>query len=346
MDVKDPYLQTFRRSHSDAMAINADLSGGGVERVLDRHGVNLEEVDILIGGPPCKGFSTVGDRRVDDPRNNMVMVFANAVKTMKPPAFLMENVPGMASMKDEQGNLVVNELKKVFKEIGYETSNKLVQSVKFGVPQRRERLIFVGVRGDIDASFSFPKPTHFPKSSLEVQVNDGKRYLHVRDAISDLPSLASGEEATSYQSNPQTPYQKKMRRGAQRVTNHIAPDHSDTVLKRIRALEQGENHADLPEDLKLDSGYPNIYGRLEWDQPADTITANFGAVSAPGRFIHPKDHRGLTVREGARLQSFPDRVKFYGPRTLQYKQVGNAVPPLLAEKLAMELKETLRRGDK
>jgi DNA (cytosine-5)-methyltransferase 1 len=242
----------------------------------------------------------------------------------------------MKTMKNGVGEFVVNEIKNDFKNIGYLVENKILPAVNFGVPQKRERLIFLGYRKDLNKKPEFPRETHGDIDAL----NDNKLPLiTVEDAISDLPSLNPGEsyENKTYPNNPNNDYQKRLRGTNKILFNHKAPNHSEYMIERIKRVPQGGNHKDLPDKYKLKKGYSNIYGRLSLNKPADTITANCGCVSAPGRFIHPKDNRAITVREAARLQSFRDDFKFFGSINSQYKQVGNAVPPILAENLAKKI---------
>ncbi|MEM2146103.1 MAG: DNA cytosine methyltransferase [Candidatus Jordarchaeaceae archaeon] len=343
IDIEKSFLNSFKNAHPNAIAIKEDLNKNKLRKVLKNHEVNVREIQIVIGGPPCQGFSTVGNRMIDDPRNNLVREFARAVNELKPLIFLMENVPGLASMKNGIGEFIVDELLKLFESIGYKTDYNLLTAADYGVPQLRKRLFFVGIRNDLDVTFSWPEKTHFPKNFSHSQNTKGKSYITVREAISDLPSMNAGEEKTQYVSPPLTEYQKWAREGNTKLCNHRTPNHSKIVLERIQNIPPGGNHSTLPEKLKLKSGYPNIYGRLKWDEPADTITGNFGCASAPGRFIHPKDNRVLSVREGARLQSFPDKIVFFGSLSQQYKQVGNAVPPLLSKAIASSIKLSLEK---
>jgi DNA (cytosine-5)-methyltransferase 1 len=344
IDNEECFLKTFKNAHPNAIAIKEDLSKNKVKEILEKYGINTEEIDVIIGGPPCQGFSTVGNRMIDDPRNKLVKIFAMAIKELRPPIFLMENVPGLASMKNKIGQFVVDELLEMFEKIGYNTTYKLLTAADYGVPQFRKRLFFVGTRKDLNILFSWPKPTHFPKSSLHSHIC-GKIYVTTWEAISDLPGIKAGETSNCYISKPLSEYQEWARKGSKKLTNHACPKHTKQVLERIKNIPPGGNHSNLPEYLKLKGGYPNIYGRLTWDSPADTITGNFGCVSAPGRFIHPRDDRVLSVREGARLQSFPDKIEFFGSLTQQYKQVGNAVPPLLAKAVAVEILNALKGGN-
>ena len=192
----------------------------------------------------------------------------------------------------------------------------------------RKRIFFVGIRKDFEYNFEFPNPTF-------------NTYLTVGDAISDLGVIDSGEMSHNYELNPQNDYQELLRCKSTSIYNHRAPNHSSVVLDRIKNIPQGGNHNDLPSQLKLKKGYSNIYGKLSENKPADTITGNCGCASAPGRFLHPTQNRVITVREAARLQSFPDFVIFRGNQAMQYKQVGNAVPPLLSKAVARNIKKSL-----
>lgn len=342
IDVEESFLKAFEKAHPNAVGINEDLKKDRVREMLKSRGVDVENLQVVIGGPPCQGFSTAGNRMIDDQRNVLVREFARAIDELKPRIFLMENVPGLASMKNGVGELAVDELLKVFKDMGYKTYLNTLTAADYGIPQLRKRLFFVGIRDDIKQSFSWPKRTHFPKDTLVSFGAEGSTYITVKEALSDLPAMRDGEEKTTYETPPQTPYQRWAREGSEKLRNHKTPGHSDLVLERIRSIPPGGDHSDLPERLKLTSGYPNIYGKLVWNKPAGTITGNFGCASAPGKFLHPKDDRVLSVREGARLQSFPDRVKFFGSQSQQYKQVGNAVPPLLAKAVAESVKLAIK----
>lgn len=340
IDKEEDFIKSFNSSHPGAKTLVADLSSKDAADLIKSQGLDKEDVDIIIGGPPCQGFSTVGDRKEEDQRNELVREFAHAVDRLEPDLFLMENVTGLKSMKDGNGNLVIEELRKLFKKAGYSITYRVLKAADYGVPQKRKRLFIVGKPEDID-SFEWPDPTHTSEGSIQAHTGDLKTYLTVDKAIGDLPNLEAGETINNYDSEPSNEYQKWARKDSDKLANHSTPNHSETVLERLRNIGQGENHGDLPESLQLSSGYSNIYGRLENNKPADTITGNFGCVSAPGRFIHPEDDRALTVREGARLQSFPDKYRFFGNQSDQYKQVGNAVPPLMAKAVAESIKKDL-----
>lgn len=340
IDKDEEFIKAFDENHCHADAIVADLAEKSALELIKSRGVSSEDVDIIIGGPPCQGFSTVGDRAEEDDRNDLVREFAKAIDELNPNAFLMENVTGLRSMENEEGNLVIEELRKLFEDYEYKIKFKVLKATDYGVPQRRKRLFIVGIEQDI-GEFEWPKPTHASRNSIEAHSNNKQTYITVEDAIDDLPSLEAGEQKKNYEKDSLTNYQEKMRKDQNILHDHKAPNHSDKVLERLRNIPQGGNHSDLPEQLQLNSGYSNIYGKLNPKQPANTITGNFGCVSAPGKFIHPEDNRALTVREGARLQSFPDNYNFYGNKTKKYKQVGNAVPPLLAQAIAEQIEKLI-----
>ncbi len=340
-EIEPNFLKTYENSHPHAIGFNNDLNKIDVKSLLENNKIYADEIDVIIGGPPCQGFSTVGNRMIDDPRNNLVRIFADIVNSIKPKMFLMENVSGLASMKNGQGELIKDELIDIFHEIGYNVKSKVLLAADYGVPQLRKRIFFVGIKKKYNYNFKFPTPTHHDKTSLLSFGDSSNTYLTVKDAISDLPVIESKESANVYDKEPLNDYQAYCRGNMTKLFNHTAPKHSELVIERIKNIPQGGNHGDLPEELKLKKGYPNIYGRLHENKPADTITGNCGCASAPGRFLHPTSNRVITVREACRLQSIPDFIEFKGNNSQQYKQVGNAVPPLLAKAIAIEMKKSI-----
>ena len=307
--------------------------------------VNGKEVEGIIGGPPCIGFSTVGNRRPDDPRNMLVFFFIEWVEYFKPRFFVMENVKGILTMGRGQ---VVEKIKKMYSEIGYKVNMQVLLAAEYGVPQLRERVFFIGTKDNSVQNLKIKKTnqkeaTHeapYEKSSLPP-------FLKVKDALSDILDIAPLNKSNrkklvnDYNEPPKTKYQEYLRKKSDKLYDHVAPKHSDKVIERIAQIEQGKNHASLQKKYQLKGGYPNIYGRLHLNKPADTITGNCGCVSAPGRFIHPTKNRAISVREAARLQSFPDNYRFFGSMRDRYKQIGNAVPPLLAYAIAEAIKKVL-----
>lgn len=347
LDVNKPMIQTFAVNHPGARAIVGDINAisagdlvGGTASAGGEPGQEVGEnhqVHVVVGGPPCQGFSTVGDRFAADPRNRLFYQFLRVVSALTPTAVLMENVPGLLSMK---GGQVSDIIRHELASRGYRVAVKRLLATNFGVPQKRERVFFLGLSGAVPASVDPEEvlPERGPDAA------DGGSPITVAEAIGDLPPLGPGEGClvSEYAGAPTTSYQRAMRARATALFNHVSSRHSALVLRRINALAEGQNHQDLPAELQLQSGYPNIYGRLWRDRPSDVITGNYGCVSAPGRFIHPTQPRVLSVREGARLQSFPDDFLVVGSsKSIRYKQVGNAVPPLLARAIARAIARIL-----
>ncbi len=335
-DIDQDMIASFNINHPNAHGISGDINTLNAEKLVESSGASVKEVDLIIGGPPCQGFSTVGNRRSDDPRNKLFYEFVRIVEETEPKVFVMENVTGLLTM---QGGKVRELIIDEFEKIGFNISYKILNSEDYGVPQKRRRVFFVGHKIP-KKDFKFPNPTHeikkkeFQKTLIESNL---EKTPSVWDAIGDLPSLNAGDTALSYPIEPFTEFQRYLRDGQNELLEHRAPEHSKIMIERMKNIKQGQNHSSLPKELQLKSGYPNIYGRLIANEPADTITGNCGCISAPGRFIHPFDNRVITVREAARLQSFKDSKKFVGPQNKKYKQVGNAVPPLMARALALEI---------
>ena len=328
-----------------------DITDDIIEQYVDG-----KEVDVIIGGPPCQSFSTVGQRQYDD-RAKLSNQYLRILEKIKPKAFLFENVKGILSMSeifykldadgkmmyqdvkrhrgsveftrkepiiDHYGDLVMNKLTEEFNRIGYKTVFKTMLASDFGVPQSRERVFIIGIRNDLDIKWEYPK-------------GNGPLYS-IYQAISDLPPVGEGQEACEYTMEPQNEYQQLMRKGSDKITEHYCGIYGDKIRTVIQNVEEGEGKNDFNRKVKeglvdekyyLTSGYGNTYGRLERDKPSTTITNNLATPSAL-RCIHYEQDRALTPREGARIQSFPDWYCFEGTRTDVARQVGNAVPPLMA----------------
>lgn len=319
----DPNIsKAYSLNHPSVMMVNEDI------KKLDDDFFNKklkEKIDLVVGGPPCQSYSTLGKRRMDD-RANLFKEYCRVLRILKPKAFIFENVSGLLSM--QKGELI-KIIEKEFNELGYSIKSKLLNAVDFGVPQYRERIIIVGVLGSNE--FEYPHPMFFdPK--------EGKKpfYRTVADALSDLPALKSGEEKQFYASDPQNDYQEFLRSNSNILLNNNAPKNGTALVKLMEALPDGGTKEDLPTSLRPKSGYGNTYAKMWWNKPAPTITRNFGTPSS-SRCIHPRDSRALSTREGARLQSFPDDYKFYGSRAKENLEIGNAVPPLLSIALADQI---------
>lgn len=294
-------------------------------------GLKKGELDCLIGGPPCQGFSTKGNRVLDDPRNILFRYFVCYVNVMKPKVVLIENVPPILTLGN---NRFRDEICRLFEEIGYKTSYKNLMAADYGVPQKRRRAFFMALKDHKEPLF--PPPTH-AANCRKNNNNDLNPYATVKEAIGDLPRLAIGQRIEHYTKLPFSPYQKLMQKGQIRLYNHEAKIQNEKNIERMRYLKQGQSMKDLPKCLQAKSGFSQAYGRLSNNKPSCTITANMHNLGS-GRYIHPNQNRGITVREAARLQSFDDEFIFYGTILSQYSQVGNAVPPLLAKAIAKEIK--------
>ena len=300
-------IKTYRNNFSGHPASEEDLCGLNESKLRD---IVNESPDWIVGGPPCQGFSTVGRRERDDPRNQLVQQFARIVSVLEPRGILVENVVGLRDMD------FVESVSKLFQDIGYHITSVVVRAADYGVPQLRHRLFFVGRRAV--GRFVPPKPLHQPDS-----------YVTVWDAISDLPELLPGEESDSYASEPMTAYQRRLRRGSKYLQGHVASNHPDHLVKAISFIPDGGNRQHIPKQFQPASGFHNSYSRLHSGSPAVAVTQNMGKPSGT-RCIHPFQNRGLTAREGARLQGFPDVFHFSCGVTSQRLQIANAVSPILA----------------
>ena len=301
--------------------------------------VTIPHVDVVIGGPPCQSFSLAGKRDVEDERGQLVWRYIQIIEHIEPKAFVFENVTGLLSAKNAKGEKVIELLKSAFIEIGYSISTKVVNTADYGIPQKRKRVIIVGLRNR--EFFEFPAATHCEDGS------NLKRYVSVEEALGDLPLAVSEEkETTKYLVEPQSEYQKIMR-GKGEITEHIIPQMSELDKYIISHVKPGGNYMDVPADvnsarirrLQRDGGHTTCYGRLRPDAPSYTINTYFNRPNV-GCNIHYSADRLITVREALRLQSFPDSYKLVSS-SKQGKNliVGNAVPPILAEIIAQKLKE-------
>jgi DNA (cytosine-5)-methyltransferase 1 len=291
------------------------------------------ELDCLVGGPPCQGFSAKGNMAIEDPRNILFRHFIRFVEVMAPKVVLIENVPPILTLGN---NKFRDEICSLFEKISYRTFYKNLMAADYGVPQKRRRAFFIALK---DHKIPlFPAPTHTAKRKSKNNIL--LPYVTVGEAIADLPSLKIGKRADNYAKRPFSDYQKLMHEGQDKLYNHEAKIQNEVNKERMRHLKQGQSMKDLPKCLQAKSGFSQAYGRLSKNRPACTITANMHNLGS-GRYMHPTQNRGITVREAARLQSFDDRFIFYGSVYSQCGQVGNAVPPFLAKAIALEIKDNL-----
>lgn len=310
---------------------------------LDNHAIEYSNVDLVIGGPPCQSFSTVGRRQYDE-RATMYREYRRMLSFLQPKVFLFENVTGLLTMKNDNGEPVLEDIRREFGDFSdfeidltYEIRETVLNSKHFGVPQNRERVFLLGIRSDLELEQNW----EFPEQQLLFDDD----FLTLEDAIGDLPTLGNGEKKEDYEGIPYTPYQSLMRRNSSVLTHHTNGLNGEKMLRIMETVIPGEGKKyinELVESGQLDpkyyltSGYNNTYGKLWWDRPSSTITNNLSTPSSL-RCIHPIQNRALTPREGARIQSFPDTFQFVGSKESINSQIGNAVPPLLAMVMAQEI---------
>ncbi len=330
VDNDEPSLKTYEHNIEGALALNEDLYDEEASIKDIENNIGDNEVDVIIAGPPCQGFSLTGCRNLSDTRNKLYLAVVHAVEYFKPTAFLIENVPGMATLYKGK---VKEQILTTFEELGYATSvtQKPLLATDYGVPQNRRRMFFVGFRRDLGYDyFEFPKPILKPNE-----------YITCGEAISDLPSLEKelGENISYYDKDPTSEYQKKMRGNSNILYNHVGTKHTEEVKWVISQVPEGGNHKDLPKGVGESRKFNEAWTRYHSKKPSKTIDTGHR------NHFHYKYNRVPTVRENARLQSFPDNFEFLGTKTQQNRQVGNAVPPLLAQVLGECMAEHIEKGN-
>ncbi len=353
--------QTLQKNHSDTRVITSDI-----QRVTNSwiRGNIESNPDIIIGGPPCQGFSQAGPARKDpkDPRNSLFREFLRFVRVLNPETAILENVPGLLKAVTSAGKPVPEVITAEFEKLGFDVSILILDAHRYGVPQIRRRVFFVASQSN--SSTLPPIPTHGdPDGDLFRQPR--LPLVTVRDAISDLPIVDVGDadDGLPYATPPIHPFQKVMRKAAPAlIANHHPMRHTARMIERFRSISPGQSQSDAPPEhaprrrMRSETAvasYDQNNRRMHWDRPCHTIAASFYA-----NFLHPELHRNFTPREGARIQSFPDRYVFCGKPTVvssklleregrtaerylsQYNQIGNAVPPLLG---AAVLRQVLRK---
>ena len=324
--------------------------------------------DVIIGGPPCQGFSIAGPNKdPKDPRNSLFKNFAQWVDAFKPKVFVMENVHGILSRKNERGERVINIIIDTFQKIGYKVLSWELNAANYGVPQNRERVFIVGSRyGHV---ISPPAITHYIQNDIKKlngNIDTLKPAITVIEAIGDLPKLNAndGKEISTFKSKPKSEFQKGIRDSNDILYNHVTMAHTKRIVERYKKILKGYSLEEIPKELRVrkrngngdisKSKYHSNYRHLKSNMVSFTIPASFYS-----NFVHPNQPRNITSREAARLQSFPDSYVFKGKRTQisskllkqlgkedenflsQYNQIGNAVPPLLAKVVASRIYEYL-----
>lgn len=309
-------LETFELNHKGSKSICGDITQITYEEHI-KPLLGGKQIDVIIGGPPCQGMSLSGPRKFDDPRNRLYLSYIRLVKEIQPKAFVIENVPGLVGLF---GGQIKDSIIEEFTEMGYHIEYKILCSADYGVPQSRRRVVFVGTKV---GSFEYPAAN--------------PNIVTCSMALSDLPALEDeiGEEVSEYTALPQNYYQQLMRKRSNVVLNHVAARHSDKVKKIIALVPDGGNYKDLPEKYRESRNFHVAWTRFASNKPAPTIDTGHR------HHFHYQYNRVPTVRECARLQSFPDDFKFLGNKTQQFRQVGNAVPPLMAQAIAEQVKKML-----
>mgnify|MGYP001598331634 CR=1 FL=1 len=318
-------LVTFAHNHKGAKTLCGDIQKISSEDIVRASGVSRPT--LIVGGPPCQGFSLSGPRKFYDRRNKLYLEFLRVVRDLKPKGFIIENVPGLAALF---GGQVKERIIYEFSQLGYKVNAKILNASDYGVPQNRRRIVFVGLK---NAMFEFPPTTHHDLAEDALPLPHMPK-VTVRDATGDLPVLengAMGAEVMPYASKPLGEYQKLMRKNSKTLKNHVATKHSEQTAKIISLVPEGKDYRSLPIHLRNSRNFHVAWTRLHRGKPSPTIDTGHR------HHFHPTANRVPTVRESARIQSFPDDFVFIGTKTSQYKQVGNAVPPLLASAIGKQL---------
>ncbi|MDD4910504.1 MAG: DNA cytosine methyltransferase [Candidatus Omnitrophica bacterium] len=303
----------FKANFPEAINLGNDVKDITNDKLLHWH-EQIKALDGIVGGPPCQGFSLAGKRDVYDPRNQLYNEFARISSILKPKFVVLENVRTLLSMMTPSGGFVKDDMVEKFDKAGYKCLYQEINAQNYGVPQSRERVLFVGIRKDINIVPAFPVPTHGKNQNMLPGIGL-KPYKTFRDATKDLECLESGEESKNDRW-------------------HFAIAHPDHVIKWLKNVPEGMSaHDNTNPALRPPSGYNTTYKRIKWNEPCSTIGTNFSMISGC-RNVHPSSTRSLTIREAARCQTFPDNFIFLGNYGDVRKGIGNAVPPLLAKTIA------------
>ncbi len=311
VDFDKDSCETYRKNFKNTEVVCGDIRKLDNKTILKLTG---GKVDVIIGGPPCQGFSALGKKLTDDPRNQLWREYLRIVTLLKPKVWVMENVPELLKSQE------FAEVRKVTEKLGYHIKSNVLNAADYGVPQRRRRAIVLAAR--IDNGLVHPKPTHTNKLEVDLFNPNQKHWVSVREAFEGLASKPTGENW------------------------HVGRNPSPLSLKRYAAVPAGGNRFDLPKELQPNcwlnkpTGSTDVFGRLWWDKPSLTVRTEFYKPEK-GRYLHPSENRSITLREGARLQTFPDEFEFVGKQTSVGRQIGNAVPVKLAYKIALAVKKHL-----
>lgn len=347
--------ETFQFNHPKAAIAQGDITTIPDEKIIDYFG--KFQPDIILGGPPCQGFSICNKNNGDpkDPRNSLFQEFLRVGRLLKPKVMIMENVPNLIKAKTKDKKLVIEIIASELNRLGYNVHHQIMEARDYGIPQIRKRLFIIAAE---NIKHPFPAKTHQSNDNLDLFSFNLDRCPNLWDAISDLPEIEAreGAEEMDYTKPPQNEYQQMLRNGSQKVFNHKAMNHSKRLVERFASMRWGHSTSDVPVHLRplkrnshqlSDKIYDQNNRRMHPNRPCHTIPASFYA-----NFVHPYKNRNFTAREGARIQSFPDWYVFKGKPTVvshklleregrlqekhlcQYNQIGNAVPPLMAKAIA------------
>lgn len=363
---------TFQFNHKKAKMLLGDIESFSNDYIKSE----IDTPDIIIGGPPCQGFSicvkNAGDPK--DPRNSLFIEYVRIAKLYTPSVLVLENVPNIVRAKTKTGEKVVEIIRKEFENLGYHVYDTILTVSDYGVPQMRQRFVMIASKQELDNPF--PKATHYVEDS-DVSANDENQFMEKNglircptlwEAISDLPEIEArqGAEIMDYTISPLNDYQVYCRNGSAQLHNHLAMKHTQRLVERFNQMTWGQSVSDITDDrLKQrkrngngevsDSPYDQNNRRMHPYRICHTITATFY-----GNFVHPYKNRNFTAREGARIQSFPDSYVFFGKPTVvskklllkegrtgeaylcQYSQIGNAVPPLMSKAIAENILAQVR----
>lgn len=317
IDMWSDAVRTYNHNRDNKVAVCEDVHNWD-DKFLEEIN-NDGDIVGIIGGPPCQGYSTVGTRDVNDPRNHLYKEYCRIVEKIRPDFFVIENVKGLTTLS---GGAFKDDIINRFSNLGYSVKYQILNAADYGVPQNRQRVFFVGMKNKV---FKFPKP-------LEYKIT-------TEEAIGDLPELKGGEKVESYNQNPTTVYEQQMRGASTVLLNHEGTNHTQQTIDIISLIKDGGKIKDLPEEYWKIRKYNKAFERMNSKAQSNTVDTGHR------NYFHYSQNRIPSVRENARLQSFPDNFEILGSKTSQYKQVGNAVPPLLAFAVAKAIKEALEKGE-
>ena len=324
IDFDSKAINTFQKNFPKTTCICGNICDEKVKEEIISASID-RKVNMIIGGPPCQGFSLKGKNLgIKDPRNFLFMEYVNLVSRINPKIFIIENVKNLVN---SENGFFIKQIYEEFERLGYKLNHGILNACDFGVPQSRERTIIIGT---------------LLKKEVTLPNGFTKKKTTVRDAISDLCYLESGEgeDVSAYRIEAQSEYQKKLRKGSEKLFNHKATNHSKIALEKLKLIPPEGDKSSMPKELYGNQQFMTTWSRLIWDKPSPTIDTRFDTPSN-GRNSHPYLNRSITPREAARIQSFPDNFIFYGNKCSICKQIGNAVPPLLAKAIGEHIKKVL-----